>query len=503
MFIKKRRNLVHKFSSFIRISRDNQQIKFIWDIDLQLERSMSLRIEVDPDAQEIFWAQYFLKALLIQSQSYNQKLLDLNRECSSTTAKRHLSAYLQEACLKAAKDIYSEFQYIKHKYSLEEYLQIANIAASSPGKIFKNFDLERSKINISAYAITAFKRFIRNQIYRQDLEARRTKFSHYGLLKDLSIRELNEALIAYNFNEKQIVLYRLAWQSFNEIFQPRTNRLNRALSPSHKDLSAIASCYNQRCSQLNFTHVFADYLTIQEMLATCVKAAKDYRTKQYFCFTEDYDSLSDTAVYTWDILIQEEEWQQIQVIVDKLFTNIPQQHQIVFKLWQGLNLTQTEIANILKDKYPELQKQYQVARQLKRYTRRILKNFAEEWNQNNPEYVLDSEEDIERIKAGLEKCLQKYCKFFMFNILDEIMKEFTHKEQVDLFHDNQFIVLPELEPDANLFKNIKLKLFDLFRQRIETSMSLESNALSIVNHKIVDIINEWIEIKQDDLDNEK
>ncbi|MEH2141133.1 hypothetical protein [Nostoc sp.] len=38
-------------------------------------------------------------------------------------------------------------------------------------------------------------------------------------------------------------------------------------------------------------------------------------------------------------------------------------------LWLGLNLTQTEMAVVLKNKYPEIQKQYQVARQLARYSR--------------------------------------------------------------------------------------------------------------------------------------
>jgi hypothetical protein len=510
MFMEKRENLVHKFSSFICFTGNNHRIQLTWKVDLNLENHMKSKVEADADAKEIFWVQYFIKLLLCQEQSDNKNILKLDPKCSFTTAKQHLSAYLQEACFKAAKDIHKEFNYIRHKYSLEEFFQIANIAASSPLKVLKNFNFERNKINIEAYTKTTFKRFIRNHLYQQDLEARRTKFSNFGLLKDLSAGELTEAFVAQNFSNRQIILYRLAWECFNEIFQPTPNRLNRALTPSPSDFTAIATYYNQRCNQLNLPHVPVSDITIQEMLSTCINTARNYRAKQYSSLELKYQSISDPAPPIWDILIQQEEWQQVQVIVDKLFTAMPEVCQIIFQLWQGLNLTQTEMANILKSKYPELQKQYQVARHLKRYTRSILREFAWEWNKINSGIYLNHEQDMESIKSALEQCLQLYCRKMFFSTLDIIFQSMNKKEQINMFYhiksaDNLIFQQKgyDLEQQLDSETAIKFKLIELFQQELEKTMCLEVNSLKVVHDKIVDVINEWIKLKQDNFYDEK
>ncbi len=500
--MEKRKNLVNKFSSFLYLRDDNHQTKLSWKIDYELENNMKLKVERDPDAKEFFWAQYFLKVLLVKYQFNNQNRLNLNLGCSVILAQRHLLAYLQEACVKAAKDIHYEMKYIKHKYSLEEYFQMANVAASSPVKLFKKFNFERDNINIEAYAITAFKRFVRNEIYQQDLEARRTRFSNYGLLKDLSVGELNEALEAQNFSSNRIILYRLAWQCFYEIIQPISNRY-RKIKPSEKDFGAIANYYNQQCKRLGIPNTTADHVAIKKMLLTCIYAARNYRNKQYLKFEEDYHILYDPAPSTWDVLIQQEEWQQVQIIVDNLFTNMPEMCQIIFKLLQGLNLTQTEVANILKSKYPELQRQYQVARHLKRYNRKILKQFAEQWNKIDSEVYLNDEKDIERIKSALEKCLQFYSRKELFSILNTIIEQFTDEEKKHIFSSikllNQLLEQQrsyDNKAQSNLVTATKLKLLELFQEQLEKNMCLSVNSLSLVNNKIVDFVNEWITIEQ-------
>lgn len=502
MLVKKRNNLVDKFSSFICFTANNSQIQLSWKQDVWLEKKMTLKLKADPEAKESFWAQYFLKTLLAQEQSDNQDVSQFNPDCCGCSAKKHFSAYLQEACFKAAKDIHYEFKYIKHKYSLEEFFQIANIAANSPNKFFNNFNFERNQINVEAYAITAFKRFIRNQIYREDLEARRTRFSSYGLLKDLSAGELNDALLAYNLQAPQIVLHRLAWQCFFEIFHMTPKRFGSSRKPSQDELTKIADYYNQRCNQSNLNFVPTTNIAILEMLSTCIKAAKNYRNKQYLYFEEDYYGVSDPKPSIWDVLIQQEELQNLEMILDKLLTNMPELCQIILNLWQGLDLTQTEIANLLKCKYSDLQKQYQVARQIKKYSRTILKEFASEWNKTNPEIHLNNEKDIERIKSALDKCLQLYCQKNIFSILDEIIKQFSYEEQTTIFNSiksqNGFVVQADgnaLE-ESNDLTAVKLKFLKSFKQYMETSMCLERDSLSMVNRKIVDVVDRWIQIKQ-------
>ncbi len=502
MLVKKRNNLVDKFSSFICFTTNNAQIQLSWKHDARLEKNMKSKLEADPEAKESFWAQYFLKILLTQEQPENKKLRQFNPDCSCCNAKKHFSAYLQEACFKAAKDMHYEFKYIQYKYSLEEFFQIANIAANSPGKFFKNFNFERNQINVEAYAITTFKRFIRNQIYRQDLEARRTRFSNYGLLKDLSAGELNDALLAHNLQSEQIFSHRLAWQCFNDFFHTKLNRVGSSRKPSRDELMKIASYYNQRCNQLNISSAPATDIAILEMLSVCIKAAKNYRSKQYLYFEEDYYGISDAKPSIWDALIQQEDFQNIEIILDNLFTNMPELCQTIFKLWQGLNLTQAEIAALLKYKYSDLQKQYQVARHLKKYNRTILKEFASQWNKSNPEIYLKNEFDIERIKYALDKCLQLYCQKLIYSILNQIIQQFSHEEQIDIFSSiksqNKFVVpvcdnqLQELDESAA----VKFRFLESFRQYVETTMCLERNSLSMVNTKIVDVVDEWIQLKQ-------
>ena len=117
MLVKKRRDLIDKFSSFICFTANNHQIQLSWKVDARLENNMKLKLAADSEAKESFWAQYFLKVLLTQDQPNHL-------ECNFYIAKKHFSAYLQEACFKAARDIQYEFKYIKHKYSLEEFFQI-------------------------------------------------------------------------------------------------------------------------------------------------------------------------------------------------------------------------------------------------------------------------------------------------------------------------------------------------------------------------------------------
>ncbi|MGB6299811.1 MAG: sigma-70 family RNA polymerase sigma factor [Rivularia sp. (in: cyanobacteria)] len=501
MHVKKRNNLVDKFSSFICFTANKSQIQLSWKQDARLEKSMKSKLKADPQAKESFWAQYFLKNLLTQEQSDNQNLHQSNSDNCCCSAKNHFSAYLQEACFKAAKDMHYEFKYIKHKYSLEEFFQIANIAANSPNKFFKSFNFERNQINVEAYAITAFKRFIRNQIYRQDLEARRTRFSSYGLLKDLSTGELNDALSAHNLQAPQIVLHRLAWASFAEIFHMAPNRFGSSRKPSQDELRKIAGDYNQRCNQLNLNSVPATEKLILEMLLTCIRAAKNYRNKRYLYFEEGYCGVSDFTVSTWDLLIQQEEFQNLEIILDNLFANMPELCQIILKLWQGLDLTQTEIANLLKYKYSDLQKQYQVARQLKKYSRTILKEFTSEWNKTNPEIHLNNEKDIERIKSALDKCLRLYCQRMIFSILDEIIKQFSYEEQTNIFNSiefqNKFVVqgCNDALEKSNQLTPINLKLLTYFKHYLETTMCLEKGSLSVVDPKIVNVVDRWIQSK--------
>ncbi|MEB3280587.1 MAG: hypothetical protein VKK42_16865 [Lyngbya sp.] len=440
----KREHIVQKFSTFLSFG-DHRQ--FTWQADPQLEQQMKRLVQSDPEAKEEFWARYFLKRLREVSPPetdteteylgiYKENrhtcspviTCDKTLEISTLIATRHLSAYLQEACLWAAQKSYHKYTFLRHKYPLEEYLQIASSFANFPGKLLNNFDLERSQSQIITYAKTAIFRFVRDKIYRQNIEIKIERFGNYGLLKNLSFKELKLALSYQGFEELEIELYGLAWQSFNKFYQSHTRVENQKLPDQYReDLKQITKDCNQRLNQqtsIDLSRIVVNEDKIKEMLAICIKATRNYRTKQ-FCPLEECNKISDPTLTPLDIAVQEEERQQVQLLVSKLFTAIPEVGQIMLILWQGLNLTQSEIATVMKSKYPELQKQYQVARHLGKYKKNILKNFIKEWNQDNPNNPINCEQDLERIKEALDDCFQCHCQ----ELLNSILEQTTHQLQ--------------------------------------------------------------------------
>lgn len=536
--MKKREDIVQKFSTFLSLGDYDTGQNSNWQVDPELERQMKRLLQSQPEAKEEFWARHFLKILKGISQdessyttaeeskesSFRSKagmsptLLSTSRlktlekrstdtiNCVSTDSRlslragRHLLAYLQEACLWAAHKRYQKFKYLRHKYSLEEYFQIANSAINPPVKIFKSFNLERLQSNIEGYAKTAIIRFINNTIYQQDLEAKRNKFSDYGLLKDLNTKEIKESLVYNGIKTCEIDLYCLAWLCFDEICQPNQSQGNRCLEPpTHQHLKHIVSCYNQRLNKLDFPAVPADVEKIQEMLETCIQAARNYRNKRLLPL--EGDDMCDTRPTPWDTVMQEEEWKQVKQIVSKLFEAIPETGQTLLKLSLGLNFTQIEIATVLKNDYSELQKQYQVARQMGKYIRNLLGEFVNEWNKIHPETCLKNDKEIERIKESLMECVRLNCYNLLHSLINNIFKEYRNKERILIFPNNstlnqepntEFLTIPISEIYHRL-ADAKPALTNAFHQELEITMSLTRGSLQNVSGKVADFVDEWLQ----------
>ncbi len=528
--MKKREDMVQKFSTYLSFRDYNSSRKSIWLADPQLERQMKRLVHSDPKAKEEFWARHFLKIVRGVTQeegsqvptqrsskeepalqeSFSTQVTGVSKETISTTtqeplrAGRHITAYLQEACLWAAQKSYQRFAVLRHKYPLEEYFQIANSAVNPPVKLFKNFNFEYHQTNIEGYAKTAIVRFINNTIYQQDLEAKRDKFSDFGLLKDLSNKELRESLLSQGVNQLQIESYCLLWQCLDEIFQPNQTQGSRSLKPPDSNhLQQITSRYNQRCNQLNFAGTPASPDKITEMLSTCIQAAREHRTRRFLPL-EDYENITDSMPTPWDTLMQTEERDQVQQVVSRLFSAMPEAGQTMLKLGQGLNLTQTEMATVLKNKYPELQKQYQVARQLAKYSKSLLKDFVNEWRKINPDIDINDEKDIESIKDSLDECLQNHCEKIISYALDKLEQQWTNQEKLLLF--NKKINLHEQTTDkqnsislseaTKRIVEVKENLAKLFKNELEASMGIATNSLDLVNNKVTKFIDEWLKNKQ-------
>jgi hypothetical protein len=481
--VKKREDTVQKFSTFLMFEGINKRPNPIWQIDLQLERHIKKLIQREVETKPEYWAQYFLKIIKATNPDIN---LDINPESSPAAAssqssdcfvkaRGHLLSYLQEACLWAAHKNFQRFSFIRHKYPLEELFQMANLAVNPPDKLFKTFDVEHPQANLYAYAKTAILRFTGNIIYAQDIEAKRDKFSDYGLLKDLTAKELREALLARGINQNAINYYYLAWQCFDEIYQSVQNQTSRVLSPpQHSQLEQMTDCYNQYCNRLKLEP--QSVAQVQKILLTCIQAARDYRTKR-FSPLDEHQSIADYSPNLLDSLIQNEEWQEVQSSIEVLFLALPQEGQLMLQLWHGLGLTQTEIALAVGSKYTDIQKQYQVARHLGKYTKNLLNSLIEQWRKSYPLVNVFDDKSIEAIKDALEDCLQVYTKQQFFSTLDRVAEiNFTN----NIYVNN--------ENDKILIQN---DLINTFQKELETSMQLGANALNAVRNKLASFVDDW------------
>ena len=174
--MKQREQIVQKFSTFLSFGDRGSTCQSMWQADPQLERHMKSLVQSDPEAKEEFWARYFLKQLRdgYQTESSTKIGDPGNRDTNSQAlnisiinTSRHLSAYLQEACLWAAHKSYQKFSFLRHKYPLEEYFQIASSIANQPARLLKSYNLEHPRSNIEGYAKIAIWRFVRDKIYQQ------------------------------------------------------------------------------------------------------------------------------------------------------------------------------------------------------------------------------------------------------------------------------------------------------------------------------------------------
>lgn len=501
--MKKREDIVQKFSTFLSFGDSNSRLKTTWQVDFELERQMKRLTQSAPEAKAEFWARYFLKTLrgvdnegdtVIRrpGELKEELFVSLPQEIavSSSKAGRHLSAYLQEACLWAAQKSYQNFIFLRHKYPLEEYFQIANSITNPPTKLLRTFDFNHPKTNLEGYARTAILRFIGNNIYQQDIEAKRGKFSDYGLLKDLTLKELKEALLSQGINQSKIESYCLAWQCFDEIFQPNQSQGGcRLHPPNQKDLQQIASYYNQQCNSLNLPVTPTSGKKIQEILSTCIQAAREHRTRRFLPL-EDYENLSGSIPTLWETVMQNEELEKVQEIVAKLFYAMPESSQTMVKLWQGLNLTQTEIATILKHQYPDLQKQYQVARQLGRLNRNLLIDLAVECKKIYPEQCLNGDKDIEVIKDYLHECLQIYCQNLFYQILGKFGEIWN--DQKELLNLKNEMTMNNSMALSKEVMDVQQCLIQYFINELETSMGLASGSLDSATDKVANFIAQWL-----------
>lgn len=472
--MKKRQSIIQQFSTFLGFASASKQLSHDWISESELEQSIKQHIEACSEKTAEQWALYFLTVLQREPDRFVQST-------RPSIASKHLSAYLQETCYQAAQKVQKQFQSVQYQYAIEDLFQIGSLLVHQPAKLFRSFKSEYTYSSLESYAKTAIFRFIGNTIYAQDIEAKREKFSDYGLLRDLSQKELKEALAASGITDQQIDSYCLTRQCFNTVCQPQQRHGSRTLeAPNPAELNHIATCYNQRHAQFNLPVVQA--ASVQAMLSFSIQAARSYRTKRILTLDQD-ERVADSTPTPWERMIQAEERSQLEALIAQLFNAVPATGQTLLKLWLGLDLTQTEIATVMRSQYPEIQKQYQVARQLGKYHRNFFKDFLQQSRRIQPERGLIDDKEIELIQESLAECLQSYCQRCLVAEFVQFSQQYHAEPRFFSFTERSSKSVRSLDREQGLIQ--------AFEQHLEQHLKLSPKSLQAVHAKIEAVVLEW------------
>lgn len=379
--MKRRRDIVELFSTFLQIDDHYDALGPGWQKSPRLASNITKKIESEPSAKEEFWAQYWLKATVKDSQTKSH-------------AREHLSAYLEEACYWTALKIYQQLA-AYHLRRVDCFLMLRE-AAANPVKLFKNYDYKSS--SVKTYAQFPLKSAVVDQVRKgRELD----KYTWPALLRAVTKKLLKESLHKANIKEPEMSQCLLAWQCFRDKYVPTKAAGSKQLQPPDiKQLEAIANHYNQ---QRNSEVSAASTQEIQRLLDICVQVIQDSLKTSVVSlddcmFEPAYEP--DEAREEQDAV--ESEYHQVNQVLSKAFAGLPEAAQTMLNLWYGLGMTQSDLALVFG-----IAQQYQVSRMVGRHKQFLLKALAE-WSQQTWQITLNSQQ-LGEMGKQLDGWLEEHC----------------------------------------------------------------------------------------------
>lgn len=429
--MRKRTHPVEMFSTFLQVDEARDSLGPGWLTDSRLKQNMIRMGQADPDAPEKYWAIYWLKEALKDSQ---------NR-----LSRGHISAYLEETCYWVTVKIVEQIANLSE--SRVDCFFIARSAAADPGKLFKNYDQVRS--NLKTYAQLRLKTTILETVR---VGSSLQKYSDPALLRALTKKNLKEALKKADIKEPELSECLLAWQCFKKVYVPTMEEGRRRLKmPDEAQLAAIADLYNQVSKKRQYP---VDIQFIQKRLDQCVTVIREsLRIKNVPLDNCSFEPAlaSDDPIDTLDEPAQE--WQQVHSILSTAFSSLPEPNQTLLKLHYGLAFRQTELGQIFG------QKQYQISRQISR-NQTILLTALAEWSTSNFGICLSSDQ-LKAMASQLDDWLKLYCQSPFWDGLKTTVCT-VPKAEIELLrlYYGREVQIPDILRELNITKSV-------FNQRIE------------------------------------
>lgn len=344
--MEKRENLTEQFSTFLDFQQGGKQLVCCWrSPDDLLASHTALMVDDYPSGDAEFWARYWLRDCLVFGGWMGAIAKDKSEGNTQNfwyflilaylLAKTHLSAYLEESCYAAALYQAQDFNYhgIEPNELFGEFFLIARKTVACPEKTFRSYNLSHPQCSkISAWAETKIKAAIREYLIAQNLMRIVDKYSDWGVLRNFSKKQIQECLQYQGFVELERKRYLLALQTFGEIYTPKKPK-GKLLPPTDKEWQGIFERFNQLAARHNLP-LAANRKEVESLLKTCVDAV---RAPNSPIGQKSEAKIDNKSGDTFELL---------NPILAPAYQLLPPPSQLMFKLWYGVQLNQTDIGKV-------------------------------------------------------------------------------------------------------------------------------------------------------------
>lgn len=470
--MKKRENLVEKFSTFLNFINCNDSSIAVWETNPKLVTNMKQLCDLDPSAKEEFWAQYWLKEALQENQN--------------ELALGHLSAYLEETCYWIA--LTKAQQLANSDFSWMDCFQLARTVVAQPAKLFAKYDSTRSRLKTYAQLKlgTEISEFIR-------VRREKTKYSEAALLRSLTKISLKQALAKVGFPKEQLSRYLLAWNCFKEIYTPTKAAGTQRLEwPEPEQLKAIAKRYNQLrlCHQLESA---VTSQTLEALLKSCVKAVRDNIAPSIHSLDDSNLPLAAPDDDIEEIELRSQEWHQINSLLSDTFASLSNDYQKMLELEHGLAIKQADIGKAFN------LKQYQVSRQLDKAKRVLLKALTD-WSQQRLNISL-SPQQIAALSPEIDGWLRWYCQSLFQDVLTAtLLQDLNDEVQLLRLHYGQNLPLQAVATKLAISESLLQGKLERVNQhlrfkletRVQANLPIALTSLNSAEKRLTDVIEVWI-----------
>ncbi|MFP4133715.1 MAG: hypothetical protein ACLFRN_05280 [Halothece sp.] len=503
-----RENISQKFASYLSL-KDRPSGKGLIPqsiVDPSLEGFIERLIEMAPQASEEDWSRCFLRSLLEtqwisrclwRTRDYPQKIIIYSGYLF--ICENGLFCYLQPSCWQAAKTVSNRLKQSQNSafhYPAEECYLLACELSLHPSVLLRRFDF-KTTVPLKAYARAALQQAVKDRIAK-DLKSKSIKFSGLGRLKNLSLSRLENLLAEYGLRGEVLEQHRLLASVFKQLWEtlqtPSDGRGRhryqlRIYSLSDRQLSQIARAYNQQAQRLQWENQPIEGQRVKRMLETCLQAIQQNYETQRSLSLEDLTQLpeatNDTGLNPLDRAMEEEQQQdflQVRQAVEKALGKLEKTAYQGLLLSLGLEINQSDLAAFLGVK-----KQYQVARQLQRYQRTVLRELVQGDYSTAQKMTAETEREVLMV---VKDYLRVYSKRFFTNYLESaIAQKLTLSEKEVLINSRE-------AGKGSTQELVLANLIQRFQESIEKPLNLELSKFQSAPEKIELFITEWLQQNQ-------